>query len=122
MDTVFIRGLRVETRIGVYSWERRIRQILRVDVELASDNARAATSEDIADTVNYAEVADRLHALGVAQDWTLVESYAERAAATILDEFDTPWVRIAVTKEVRLPQRTEVGVVIERGRHPGASA
>ena len=122
MDTVFIRGLRVETCIGVYAWEQRIRQTLRVDVELAADAARAAASDDIEDAVNYAQVAERLRSLGEAQPWKLVETYAERAAAAILEEFDTPWVRVAVAKDVRLPQRTEVGVVVERGERSQASA
>ena len=121
MDTVFIRGLRVETCIGVYAWEQRIRRTLRVDVELGADVARAAASDDIDDAVNYAQVAERLRELGETQPWKLVETYAERAAALILEEFDTPWVRVAVTKDVRLPQRTEVGVVVERGeRSQGA--
>ncbi|AOV16133.1 dihydroneopterin aldolase [Acidihalobacter aeolianus] len=115
MDTVFIRGLTVETCIGVYAWEQRIRQALRVDVELATDAARAAAGDDIGGTVDYAQVARRLQALADGQSWALVETFAERAAATILDEFDTPWVRLSVTKAVRLPQRTEVGVVVERG-------
>lgn len=122
MDTVFIRGLRVETRIGVYAWEQRIRQTLHVDVELSTDAARAAASDDIDDAVNYAQVAECLQGLGQAQPWKLVETYAESAASAILEAFDTPWVRVAVTKDVRLPQRTEVGVVIERGERTQAEA
>ena len=122
VDTVFIRGLRVETRIGVHAWEQRIRQVLRVDVELAVDAARAAASDDIGDAVDYAQVAERLRALGEAQSWKLVETYAERAAAAILETFDTPWVRVAVTKAVRLAQRTEVGVVVERGQRRQSNA
>ncbi|OBS09674.1 dihydroneopterin aldolase [Acidihalobacter prosperus] len=115
MDIVFIRGLRIETHIGVYDWEQRILQALHVDIELAADAARAASADDIALTVDYARVAGRLRALGDAQSWKLVETFAERAAETILAEFGTPWVRLSVTKAVRLPQRTEVGVVVERG-------
>lgn len=118
MDTVFIRGLRVETCIGVHAWEQRIRQSLRIDVELAADVALAAATDTIADAVDYAQVAARLQTLGEERAWALVETFAERAAAAILDDFATPWVRVAVNKDVRLPRHAEVGVVIERGQRP----
>ncbi len=116
VDTVFLHGLEIEARIGVYDWEQRITQVLRLDIDLANDNARAAEADDIGVTVDYAAVAVRLQALASSRPWTLVETFAESAAALILEVFAAPWVRLVVTKQVRLPERTAVGVCIERRR------
>jgi len=115
MDIVFLRDLRVDTVIGIYDWERRIRQTVSVDLEVATDVRRAAASDAIEDAVDYKALAKRLSEFIAQSEFQLVETLAERAAAMILAEFQVPWLRLSLTKPGALPDCRGVGVVIERG-------
>ncbi|MCU0935656.1 MAG: dihydroneopterin aldolase [Gammaproteobacteria bacterium] len=116
MDTVYIRELRIETVIGIYEWERRVRQSVVLDLEMAADIARAAATDNIADALNYKAVAKRVIAFVEASQFQLVETLAERVAEIVLAEFGVPWLRLRVNKEGALRGARDVGVVIERGR------
>ena len=116
MDIIYISQLRVETVIGVYEWERHIRQVVLLDLEMATDVARAAATDNIADALNYKAVAKRVAAFVEGTRFQLVETLAERVAERVLDEFGVPWVRRRVCKEGALRGVREVGVLIERGR------
>ena len=116
MDILYISQLRVETVIGVYEWERHIRQVVLLDLEMATDVARAAATDNIADALNYKAVAKRVAAFVEGTRFQLVETLAERVAERVLDEFGVPWVRLRVCKEGALRGVREVGVLIERGR------
>lgn len=116
MDIIYISQLRVETVIGVYEWERHIRQVVLLDLEMATDVARAAATDNIADALNYKAVAKRVAAFVEGTRFQLVETLAERVAERVLDEFGVPWVRLRVCKEGALRGVREVGVLIERGR------
>ena len=116
MDILYISQLRVETVIGVYEWERHIRQVVLLDLEIATDVARAAATDNIADALNYKAVAKRVAAFVEGTRFQLVETLAERVAERVLDEFGVPWVRLRVCKEGALRGVREVGVLIERGR------
>jgi dihydroneopterin aldolase len=115
MDTVFIRGLRVDTVIGVYAWERSIRQTLVLDLELASDNRRAAAADRIEDALDYAAISARLLTYIEDSEFQLIETLAERAAAIVQDEFNVPWLRLSLAKPGAVAAAAAVGVVIERG-------
>jgi len=60
MDIIFIHDLRIETIIGIYDWERQIKQIVSIDLEMGTDIRKAAASDAIDDTLNYKAVAKRL--------------------------------------------------------------
>ncbi|HET9819582.1 MAG TPA: dihydroneopterin aldolase [Rhodanobacteraceae bacterium] len=115
MDTVFIEGLTVETVIGIYDWERRVRQPVVLDVEMAFDNTRPAASDGIADTLDYKAVSKRLVAFVEASSFQLVETLAERCAGIVRDEFGVTWVRLKLAKPGAVRGAKAVGVVIERG-------
>ena len=115
MDIVYIRELRVDTIIGIYDWERRIRQTLVIDLEMSSDNRRAAASGDIADALNYKAVADRVTVFVQAGAYELLETLAEQLAAELQKEFDINWLRLRVGKPGAVAEAGDVGVVIERG-------
>lgn len=115
MDTVFIEALEVETVIGIYDWERKIRQKVVLDIEMGFDNTRAAASDKIEDTVNYKAVAKRLIGFIEGSSFELVETLAEHCAAIIRDEFGVPWVRLKLAKPGAVRGSRSVGVVIERG-------
>ncbi|HZW19383.1 dihydroneopterin aldolase [Luteimonas lutimaris] len=114
MDTVFIEALEVEALIGIYDWERRIRQPLLFDIEMAFDNRVPAASDDIADTLNYKAVSKRVIAYVSQSDFGLVETLAERVAAIILDEFGVSRVRLKLSKPGAVRGARAVGVTIER--------
>ena len=118
MDIVFIRELRAETVIGVYDWERGIRQAVVLDLELATDNRRAAASDSIRDALDYAAVSERLLSFIEASEFQLIETLAERLADILLGEFGVPWLRLRLSKPGAVAAASDVGVEIERGEKP----
>ncbi|MEP6939835.1 MAG: dihydroneopterin aldolase [Rudaea sp.] len=115
MDTVFIEDLRIETVIGIYEWERRIRQVVAIDLEMAFDNRVPATSDHIDDTLNYKAVSKRLIAFVEGASFQLVETLAEHCAEIVLAEFKVGWLRLKVSKPGAVRGSKAVGVAIERG-------
>ena len=115
MDIVYLRDLRIDTVIGIYGWERRTRQTIIFDLEMSADIARAAASDDIADTLNYKSVAKRLIQFVGESEFQLVETLAERCAQLIRDEYGVRWVRVTLNKKGAVRGATDVGVIIERG-------
>ena len=115
MDIVFLKDLRIETVIGVYDWEREIRQTVVLDLEMGADVARAAARDDIEATLDYKAVAKRLTAFVEESEFQLVETLAERCAAIVREEFGVPWVRLTLNKVGAVSGARDVGVIIERG-------
>lgn len=113
-DIVFIEDLRVQTVIGVFDWEREIRQTVSLDLEMAFDIRKAAASDDIADTLDYKAVSKRLIHFVEDSEFQLVESLAERCAAIVLEEFPVNWLRLKLSKPGAVRGSSAVGVVIER--------
>ncbi|HEU4616728.1 MAG TPA: dihydroneopterin aldolase [Gammaproteobacteria bacterium] len=114
MDKVFLRGLKVETVIGIWDWERRIKQTVSVDLEMAADVRRAAESDAIGSALNYKDVAKRLIQFIEGSSFQLVESLAEALAKIVVTEFGVPWVSVSVAKPGAVEGSREVGIVIER--------
>ena len=114
MDHVFIEGLEIEALIGIYDWERRIRQPLVFDIEMAFDNRIPAASDAIGDTLNYKAVSKRVVQYVSESDFGLVETLAERVAAIILEEFGVLRVRLKLSKPGAVRGARAVGVMIER--------
>lgn len=116
MDKVFIEGLEIEALIGIYDWERRIRQPLVFDVEMAFDNRKPAASDDIADTLNYKDVSKRLIDFVSQSEYQLVETLAERCVRIVLEEFGVAHVRLKLSKPGAVRGAKAVGVIVERSR------
>jgi dihydroneopterin aldolase len=114
MDHVFIEGLEIEALIGIYDWERRIRQTLVFDIEMAFDNRVPAASDAIEDTLNYKAVSRRIVDYVSQSDFGLVETLAERVAAIILEEFGVRSVRLKLSKPGAVRGARAVGVTIVR--------
>ena len=118
MDIVFIHDLQIETVIGIYDWERKIRQTVSLDIEMATDVAKAAASDDIDDALSYKSVAKRLIEFVERSEYELVETLAEQVCRIVRDEFGVPWVRLTLHKPGAVRGSKSVGVVIERGEKP----
>jgi dihydroneopterin aldolase len=115
MDIVFLRGLRIETTIGIYDWEKQIKQPVILDLEMGADVAKGAASDRIEDALDYKRVAKRLKEFVAASRFELVETLAERCAALLREEFGISWLRLSVNKIGAVSDATDVGVIIERG-------
>lgn len=115
-DTIFLHDLRIETVVGIWDWERKIRQTVAIDLEMGADIARAAKTDSIDDTLNYKNVAKRVQQYVGESEFQLVETMAEKVAGIILAEFEVPWVRVRVNKPGAIRGARDVGVLIRRSR------
>lgn len=118
MDTIFLRDLRITTIVGIWEWERRMPQVVSIDLDMAADIARAAASDDIKDTLDYKAVTRRIKELVGQSSFNLIETMADRIAALITDEFAVPWVRVSVHKPWAIRGSRDVGITVERGQRP----
>ncbi|MEE9342726.1 MAG: dihydroneopterin aldolase [Gammaproteobacteria bacterium] len=115
MDMTFINDLHLETVIGVYDWERKIRQTVRLDVEMACDIAEAASNDDISKALDYQAISDRLVEIAGENECQLLETLVEKLASVIMKEYQVPWVRLRINKPAAVKGASGVGVQIERG-------
>ena len=118
MDIVFINDLKIETIIGIFDWEREVKQVISLDIEMAHNISQAAQTDDIQYALNYKAVAKRLINFVEGSEFLLVESMAEQIAKIIQTEFNVPWLRLSVSKPGALRGARNVGVRIERGELP----
>ena len=116
MDIIYLHNMRVESVIGVWEWERRIRQSLIIDIDLGTDVSRACDTDVIEDTVDYKAVSDKVMDISSASEFHLIEALAGRIAQTILDEFNVQWIRVRINKQGVVRHVRDIGVIIERGR------
>jgi 7,8-dihydroneopterin aldolase/epimerase/oxygenase len=116
MDKIFIRALKAEAIIGIFDWERQVKQTVLIDIELSADIRKAALSDSVDDTLNYKRVAKRVLAFVEASKFHLVEALAEHVAMLILEEFGVAWVSIVLSKPGAIRTSRDVGVALERDR------
>lgn len=115
MDIIFLGGLEIETIIGIYDWERKKKQTIVLDIEMAFDIAKAAQTDDIAHTLDYKAVSERVVSFVEKSDFFLVEKLIEEIATLLRSEFQIPWVRIVLNKRGAITRARDVGIIIERG-------
>jgi dihydroneopterin aldolase len=116
MDKIFIHALKTEAIIGIFDWERQVKQTVVVDLEISADVRKAALSDSIADTLNYKRIAKRVLGFVEESKFHLVETLAEHIAMLLLEDFGVAWVRIALSKPGAIRSSRDVGVVLERNR------
>ena len=115
MDILYIRNLKVDAVVGIFSWEKRIRQPLHLDLEIAIDIRKAAATDDIQYALDYKTVSTRLTQFISQSEWHLIETLAEKIAALLMSEFGVTWLRLKLSKPAALPSADSVGLMIERG-------
>ena len=116
MDTIFLTALKVETTIGIWGWERKIKQTVVIDLEMGTDIRAAVESDNIEDALNYKVIAKRVQQFVTDSSFQLVEALAGRIAELIIGEFDVPWVQVKVNKPGAIRNARDVGVLIRRSR------
>lgn len=114
MDTIFLRDLEIDAVIGIWEWERRIRQTVSIDLEMATDARRASSEDRVDGTLNYRDVAKRLIEFVGGSEFELVESLAEALARIVVVDFGVPWARVSVAKPGAIEGSRTVGISIER--------
>ena len=114
MDKIFLRRLEADAIIGIWDWERRVKQTVSIDLEMATDARAAAAADSLEGALDYRDVAKRLLAFVGDSEYRLVETLAEALARIIITEFAVPWVRVSVAKPGAIRGSREVGVTIER--------
>lgn len=113
-DTIFLYELQVETTIGIWDWERKIRQLVSIDLEMGADIKRAAEKDSVESTLNYKAVAKRVQQFVLESEFRLVETLAEKIAELVLQEFAVPWIQVRVSKPRAISGARDVGVLIYR--------
>ncbi len=116
MDKIFIHALKTETIVGIFDWERQVKQTVLMDIEFSADIRKAAISDSIDDTLNYKGVAKRVLAFVDESSFHLVETLAEHVAMLILEEFGVSWVSVTLSKPGAIRSSRDVGVMLERAR------
>ncbi len=116
MDTVRIRGLKVEGIVGVHDWERKVPRPVVIDLELAADIVRAARHDALKDALDYAAVAQLVTEFVSTSDFQLIETLAERLAEKVQKNFGVAWLKLEVHKPGAIAGAQDVSVVIERGK------
>lgn len=114
MDKILLNDIKVECIVGIWEWERRVPQVVIVDLELATDVRKAAASDRIEDAVDYKHAADRVREFVAQSQFKLLESLAENTAQLLLHEFSLSAVRVKISKPAALGAGAKVSVVIER--------
>lgn len=115
-DIIYLHDLRVEAIIGIFEWERRVKQTIIIDLDMATDIRKAAATDSIRDTLDYKTVAKRVMAFVETSRFQLVETLAEKIAEIVLTEFSVTWLRLRLNKQGAVRGARDVGIVIERTR------
>ena len=117
MDKIFLHALKTEAIIGIFDWERQVKQTVIIDIEISADIRKAALSDSINDTLNYKRVAKRVLAFVEESSFHLVETLAEHIAMLLLEDFGIAWVRISLSKPGAIRSSRDVGVMLDRDRN-----
>lgn len=115
MDFIFIEEMRVEANVGIYDRERVTPQMVEINLTFGVPD-EAAADDDIAKTIDYAVVIERIRKELAERHFNLLETLGEYVIQLMLDEFGAPWVKISIAKVGVARGVRRVGVQIERGR------
>ena len=115
MDFIFIEEMRVEAWVGIFERERAAPQTLELSLTFGVPD-EAARDDDIAKTIRYDSVIERIRAELAQRHFNLLETLGEYVIGLLLDEFGAPWVKISIAKIGIMKGVKRVGVQIERSR------
>ncbi len=116
MDKVFIKGLSIQTTIGFFDWEKEIKQTLVIDVAMGWNTANAAINDELAKTLDYADISVAIERFANDNPVDLIETLAERMASFLMNQYSIPWLKLSIGKPGAVHNAQTVGVEIERGK------
>ncbi|MGH8447500.1 MAG: dihydroneopterin aldolase [Solimonas sp.] len=116
MDKVFIRGLEIETIIGIHGWERQLPRPLILNLEMGVDTRDAAASDHVRDAVDYDAVSQAVRKVAAATQPGLLETLAETIARTLFDAYPIASLRLSIDKPGAVGGVKSVGIEIDRRR------
>ena len=114
MDKVFIENLEIETIIGIFGWEREVKQIVRISLEMSFDISKAGKSDKIDDALDYKKIGKSIVNLVENSSFFLVEKMAEEIASLVLNNKQIEEIKLRVEKPGALRGSKSVGVEILR--------
>ena len=115
MDKIFLHGMKADTLIGVYDWERQHKQTLILDLDVVLPE-NSHQDDNIEHTIHYGEMCQLIRQELADCDFKLLESLAEFVAQLVFEHYPTPQLHLRVSKAGVLPDVREVGIEIERYR------
>ena len=115
MDRIFLSEMKIETTVGIWEWEKRIKQQVIIDIEMSANIKKAAATDQIEDTLNYKAVAKSVRKLVEESSFQLVETMAEKISELVIGEHNVSWVKVKVNKPGAIRGSKGVGIIIERG-------
>lgn len=115
MDIIYLKDLKTCPIVGVFDWERKVRQTISIDLEMATDIRVAAKTDDIGYALNYKSVSRRVVEFVESRRFKLIETMAEELAGVLMKEFKIPWLRLTISKAGAVRDVSDLGLVIERG-------
>ncbi len=115
-DNLSIEGLKVDTIIGVYQWEREVKQSVIIDLVLEIKSTSSGFEDSIEFAVDYVAVSDMVSNLVQSSSFLLIESLAEAIAGKLLKEFAIRSIRLKLSKPSAIQNAANVGITIERSR------
>ena len=113
-DVMYIKDLRVQTIIGLYDWERKVRQEVSIDIDIFFDNKAASAKDSVEDTIDYKKITKAVISHVEKSSFKLQESLAESIAVLIKRYHPNNLIRIRVSKPGALRNAKDVGIIIER--------
>ena len=113
-DLIYIKDLRVQTIIGIFGWEREVRQEVSIDLEMTLDCKRAAKTDAIEDTIDYKKITKGIIKFVEESEFQLQETLAEGIADLVKNEYKVDSLKLRVSKPGALRHAEDVGVIIHR--------
>ncbi len=114
MDKIFLKNLKLKTKIGIFDWEKQIDQVINVNLEVGSDIKKAADTDNVKYSLDYKKLANRIKEFVKTNNYELIEALIENMAKTILVEFNVKYVTISISKIGAIRDSEEVGITITR--------
>lgn len=116
MDKIILSELTVHTVIGIWEWEKRNPQKVIFDIEMATDISRASKSDSIEDALDYKAVSKRIKQYALENHFELIETFGDRIADLILNEFGVEWLKLTISKPYAIRDSKNVSLMIERSK------
>ena len=115
-DKIYVEDLRVKATIGIFDWEKKIKQEVSISYEIPHDNKKAAAADSIEATTDYKSITKAIIAFVENNKFELVETFAEKIAEMIIKDFNISEIRLRVSKPGALRYSKDVGVIIDRNK------